>query len=179
VTFYHAANASRAVKLPGGKRFTFDVYKFFAGAWLGVAAVEDKETMSGLDELVRKPKSGITRITQAEYAANLKKKTHQPNLRLLPVSPQPQAPPVPIDLVGNPAQRRAVVVENGKPVTPPPPAATANGKVFDLSDIQVGVIEPSASSIIKQAAPKRDMGERSFRAQDGKGKYNVPTKDEP
>jgi hypothetical protein len=81
--------------------------------------------------------------------------------------------------VGNPAQRRAVVVENGKPVAPPPPAATANGKVFDLSDIQVGVIEPSASSIIKQAAPKRDMGERSFRAQDGKGKYNVPTKDEP
>jgi hypothetical protein len=77
------------------------------------------------------------------------------------------------------------VVENGKPVAAPAPAATATGKVFDLADIQVGVIEPSASSIIKQAAPKRDMGERSLSDQDGRpswrAKYrsdDVPMKEE-
>jgi len=87
VSYYHAANASKSVKLADGRRVTFDVYKLFAGSWLGVAAVDDPKTIAGLDELVFKPKSGITRITEEEYQAHLQKKNPPQNSVRLIASP--------------------------------------------------------------------------------------------
>ena len=152
--FYHCANASRSVKVSSGKRVTFDVYKYFAGSWLGIAAVEDPETIELLDELVRKPKSGITRITEEEYRANLKKKLSPPSFRPSTVSlSPPQAAVQPL-----PAGRRAVVAEGAgnqpAPVVP---------KVYDSVDdfLKIGAVktlDPGPEPV------KRDMGERSDRA---------------
>ncbi len=151
LTFFHTANASRAVKLSSGKRVTFDVYQFFAGAWLGIAAVEDQETIDGLTELAMKPKSGVTRITEEQYTSHLQKKNLPRSFRALPASPKPQAPAIPLDLVKG---RVGVLVEKAadKPAEP-----IANvPKIYDSIDevLKTGVVKPMEQTVKVKTKPK-------------------------
>lgn len=142
MNFYHAANASKAVKLSSGKRVTFDVYSFFAGAWLGIAAVEDQETIDGLDELTRKARSGISRITEEDYRGYLKKKALPQSLRPLHASVfPPPIPQVPLALVDGRAGRLVEKAVNKDNL--PEVAADAPAKVYDSIDevLKVGVIK--------------------------------------
>ena len=161
MTFYHTANASRSIKLPDRRFVTFEVYKYFAGCWEGVAAVEDTSIISGLDELVLKPKSGITRITEEEYKECLKKKApprNSPRLVASPLLPPAQAA---IDLR---AGRPAAVVNAPEKGAPAPVAAAP--RVFDSLDdvLKIGAVKPIGGSQDAQA-PKKDVGEKSARSQ--------------
>jgi hypothetical protein len=151
MTFFHCANASKAVKLSSGKRVAFDVYHYFAGAWLGIAAVEDQETIDGLTELTFKAKSGITQIDEAEYNRCSQKKNPQRNSRPSPESPlpQPRVSP-PIDLVrGVPA--RLVEKAAEKPAEPFP-----TPKVYDSIDevLKIGVVKPMEQTVKVKVKPK-------------------------
>jgi hypothetical protein len=164
VTFYHTANASRSTKLPDGRFVTFEVYKFFAGAWEGVAAVEDQGIVDGLDELSRKPKSGIARITEEEYKDAVKKKPLPRNSPRLAASPL--LPPLQAAII-NRADRPAgvVVVNEPKPGSGPPAPVAAVPKIFDSLDevLKIGAVKPIEGSQNAEA-PKKDMGERSARS---------------
>ncbi len=164
VTFYHCANASRSTKLPDGRFVTFEVYKFFAGAWEGVAAVEDQAIIDGLDELTRRSKSGIARITEEEYKECVKKKAPPRNSPRLAASPR--LPPLQAAIELNRAAGPAVVVNNPepRPVTDVTPASAP--KIFDSLDdvLQIGAVKPLEGSQ-DAPAPKRDMGDRSARSQ--------------
>ena len=163
MNFYRTANASRSVKLPGGSRkaVTFEVYDYFAGAWLGCAAVEDPETIAGLDELAGNVRSGIVKITESDYKACLKKKPaplSSPRLVASPLLP-PQAAIIQ-DRADRPAAK--VVVNSAEaPAAPVPSTLT----VYDSLDqvLQIGAVKPAVSSPVP-AKPKKDVGERSARA---------------
>lgn len=161
MTFYHTANASRSTKLADGRRVTFDVYKLFAGSWLGIAAVEDPKTIAGLDELVFKPKSGITRITEEEYQAHLQKKNPQRNSVRLTASPLLPPLQAALQLVGGPAGRPAAVVDNPKPTAPAVVLPSAPARVFESLDdvLQVGTVKTIDAGV----TATKDIGERSDR----------------
>ena len=148
--------------MPDRRYVTFEVCKFFAGCWEGVVAVDDPSIIAGLDELVLKPKSGITRITEAEYKDALKKKLPQPRFKPLPGS-QPSPPrAAAIELrAGHPA---AVVKASEKGALAPDPVAVAP-RVFESLDevLKIGAVKPIEGSQ-EVAPPKKDMGERSARS---------------
>jgi len=160
VTFFHCANASRSIRLSNGKRIAFDPYKYFAGSWSGIAAVEDQDTIDGLNELVLKPKSGITRITQEEYEACLKKKVRPPSYKPLPESRAPLSAAIQLLPAGNPA----VVAGKDLAVKPDPEAVPAAvPRVFDSLDevVKIGVVKTAEAL---PTPPKKDMGQRSARS---------------
>lgn len=165
MNFYHAANASKAVKLSSGKRVTFEVFRYFGGCWEGVAACVDPETIEGLDELVRKPRSGIKAITKEQYEANIKKKVPLPNSQLLRVSPPLLQPPqAPLALVDGRRVARLVAGGEGRPSPVVEKPAAAPAKVYDAVDdfLSVGTV----NTINTDPAPKsRGSGERSANSQ--------------
>jgi hypothetical protein len=159
VTFYHCANASRSTKLPDGRFVTFEVYKFFAGAWEGVAAVEDQTIIDGLDELSRKPKSGIARITEEEYKDAIKKKPIARNSPRLVASPL--LPPLQAAIESRAGHPAGVVVVSEPGKGAPAPIAAAP-RIYDSLDdvLKIGAVKPIEDS----PTPKRDLGEPSARA---------------
>src|ERR1051325_1680296 len=151
--FFHTANASRATKLPDGRRVTFEIYRFFGGSWLGIAAVEDESIIAGLDELVRKPKSGITSITEAEYKDALKKKLEAVSFKVLPESPRPPQPKLAVNDKVGVAAEEAKRLEATRPGSAPAPAVP---RVFDdLNEVlKPGKVLTANLSTLEVTKPK-------------------------
>jgi len=146
VNFYKTANASRSTVLPGGKkRITFDVYSFFAGAWLGVVATEDPDAILGLDELSLNPKTGIERITEEEYKKALQKKTPPPNSPRLVASPSvpPQAA-----IIADRAGRLAAKAAEQAPAPAAAPAPELEPRVYESIDevVKIGEVKAGPGS---------------------------------
>ena len=111
--FYHAQNCNRTVK-SGALSFLFSAYEH-VGTWMGVLKAKVPEEIAALEKLVSDAKSGITKITEAEYLAAIKKKqaaadSYAPSLAVDNKSPEDLVPSVGHPLDSEPAPQTTETV---------------------------------------------------------------------